>query len=355
MSDATPSFETLTRIIEILAEPKARKLVVMHHNADPDALGSALALQASFPGIQIAAPVGLSKSAKRLLKALDGEVLSRPPYERYDHIVVVDTSSKIQLGDAAARIKDPIVIDHHPYHDTWEDAKHLYVDSNMVACCELVYELIETAGREGYTNVQLNGSGGDVATLEHIGLALMTGIWTDSGGFRHATPRTLQTAADLLSQTGTSISDVLAILEEEQDPRDGRQQAHLKAAKRLATHRIGPLVVATSHVSTHEASAARALTLLGADVAFCVAMKNGDIRASARANKGALTKTSIHLGHILHAAGLRLGMMGGGHAGAAGMNRAATDGKQDGEKPAPTREEIVTVLLEELQKRIAGK
>ncbi len=351
MTDATPSFETLTRIIEILAEPRQSKLVVMHHNADPDALGSALALQAVFPGIQIAAPLGLSSAAKRLLKALDAEVLTRPPYERFDHIVVVDTSSKIQLGEAAARIKNPIVLDHHPYHDTWEDAAHLYVDSNMVACCELVYELIETAGREGYTNTQLGGAASDVATLERIGLALMTGIWTDSGGFRHATPRTLQTAADLLSQTGTSISDVLEILEEDQEPHDGRHQAHLKAATRLVTHQVGPLVVATSHVSAHEASAARALTLLGADVAFCIAEKKGEIRVSARARKSALARTSLHLGHLLNSAGRRLNMMGGGHAGAAGMNFDAKESRRDGNK-MPNREQIIETVLDELGKMV---
>jgi bifunctional oligoribonuclease and PAP phosphatase NrnA len=348
MTDATPSFETLTRIIEILAEPRKSKLVVMHHNADPDALGSALALQAVFPNIQIAAPLGLSRTAKRLLDALDGTVLTKPPYERFDHIVVVDTSSKIQLGEAAKRIKDPIVLDHHPYHDTWEDASHLYVDPNMAACCELVYELIETAGREGYTTTQLNGAASDIATLEHIGLALMTGIWTDSGGFRHATPRTLQTAADLLSRTGTSIADVLTILEEEQEPQDGRQQAHLKAASRLATHRVGPLLVATSHVSAHEASAARALTLLGADVAFCIAEKNDELRASARARKAAITRTGLHLGHLMNAAGKRLNMMGGGHQGAAGMNQDLKRARAEG-TPIPDRQKIIQVLLEELK------
>lgn len=351
MTDATPSFETLTRIIEILAEEKENKLVVMHHNADPDALGSALALQAVFPNIQIGAPLGLSSPAKRLLNHLDGEVLRRPPYERFDHIVVVDTSSKIQLGEAAKRIKNPIVLDHHPYHDTWEDAAHLYVDPNMVACCELVYELIETAAREGYIHVQLGGAGADVATLERIGLALMTGIWTDSGGFRHATPRTLATAAELLSKTGTSISDVLEILEEEQEPADGRQQAHLKAASRLATHRVGPLIVATSHVSAHEASAARALTLLGADVAFCIAEKADEIRVSARARKGAQSRTTLHLGHLLNRVGRRLNMMGGGHSGAAGMNQDTKRARLDG-TPLPTREEIIQAILEELAQMI---
>lgn len=347
----TRSYETLARIIEVLADPALTKLVVVHHNGDPDALGSALALQAVFPGVRIGAPLGLSVPAKHLLAAVDGSVLESPPYEDFDHIVIVDTSSRVQLGEHAERIKEPIIIDHHAYHDTWEDAMLLYVDPNKAACCELVYELIEAASDEELVDFSFTGAGVDVQRLETIGLALMTGIWTDTAGFRHATPRTLQVASALMSQTGTSMGDVLAILEQEPEFHDGKREAHLKAATRMTWQRVGRLTVACSYVSAYEASAARAMTLIGADVAFCVADSKGEIRASGRARRKAIDDSHVHLGHLMNRVGKELGFMGGGHDGAAGMNMPKPEAKARGITP-PEAQVVLDALVKGLREDI---
>lgn len=350
----TRSYETLARIIEILADPSSSKLVIVHHNGDPDALGCGIALQAVFPEVKVAAPLGLSVPAKHLLEAVGGEVLENPRYESFDYLIVVDTSSRVQLGEHAERIKEPIILDHHAYHDTWEDALFLYVDPNKAACCELVYELIETAIEEGLTEFSFAGAGADVAALETVGLALMTGIWTDTGGFRYATPRTLAVASVLLSQTGTSMTDVLSVLEQEPEFHDGKREAHLKAAKRMEWRRVGPLTVATSHVTAYEASAARALTLIGADVAFCVADKSDEIRASARARRTAVEQNGVHLGHLLNRVGKSLGFMGGGHDGAAGMNLPKAEARARGAR-VPGRDEVLAALVAGLEEDLAAR
>jgi nanoRNase/pAp phosphatase (c-di-AMP/oligoRNAs hydrolase) len=344
MPEETRSYETLARIIEILGDPDASKLVVVHHNGDPDALGSALALQAVFPEIKIGAPLGLSTPARHLLDAVGGSVLEKPRYEAFDYIIIVDTSSRVQLGEDAERIKEPIILDHHAYHDTWEDALYLYVDPNKAACCELIYELIEIAADEEMTDFSFSGAGVDIARLETVGLSLMTGIWTDTGGFRHATPRTFQIAANLLSVTGTSMTDVLGVLEREPEFHDGKAEAQLKAAQRLHYERIGGLLVATSHVSAYEAAAARIMTLMGADIGFCVADNNKEIRASGRARREAVASHQIHLGHLMNRVGKELGFMGGGHDGAAGMNLPKKDAERAG-KEIPTPEIVLAALI----------
>ncbi len=352
----TRSFETLARIIEVLSDPAVRKLVVVHHNGDPDALGSALALQAVFPEVQIGAPLGLSNPAERLLAAVKGTVLERPRYEDFDQTVIVDTSSRVQLGEHAARIKEPIILDHHAYHDTWPDALFLYVDPNKAACCELVYDLIETAIAEGFTDFSFTAA--DVATLEKLGLSLMTGIWTDTAGFRYATPRTLHVASALLSQTGLSMDSVLAVLEQEPEFHDGKAEAHLKAAQRVQWQRVGPLLVATSWVSAYEASAAKALTLIGADVAFVAADQGGELRASARARRDAVNKHGVHLGHLLNRVGKTLGFMGGGHDGAAGMNlpkKEATARGADRPTEPVILDALVAGLAEDLGVPVEGR
>ena len=348
----TRSFETLARIVEILADPGVTKLVVVHHNGDPDALGSALALQAAFPQIQIGAPLGLSLPAKALLEAVRGKVLEKPPYDHFDYVFIVDTSNRVQLGDHAALVKEPIIIDHHAYHEEWPDAMYVYVDANKAACCELIYEILESAAGDGLVDFDFAGSGGDPQVLETVGLALMTGIWTDTAGFRYATPRTLQVAANLLSATGISMTDVLAVLENEPEFHDGKAEAHLIAAQRVQWKKVAGLIVATSWVSAYEASAAKAFTLIGADVAFVVSDTNDEIRASSRARRIAVEKHGVKLGHIMNRVGKEFGFMGGGHDGAAGMNLPKKEAKARGVKipeVQPVLDALVAALAEDLR------
>ncbi|MBW3582840.1 MAG: DHH family phosphoesterase [Euryarchaeota archaeon] len=346
------SFETLSRIIETLADESVSKVVVVHHNGDPDAVGSALALQAVFQNIRIAAPLGVSVPARNLLKAVSGEVLERPRYEDFDQVVIVDTSNRVQLGDEMERIKEPIIIDHHAYHEPWPDALFLYVDPNKASCCELVLEIVENAIEERLTDFDFT-AGTDIDRLETVGLSLVTGIWTDTAGFRHANPGTFDSVARLLTATGISIADILTILEQEPEFHDGRREANLKAAQRMEWTEIGDLVVATSHVSAYEASAARALTLIGADVAFCVSDTKDEIRASARARKKAVDDHGVRLGHVMNRVGKRLGFMGGGHDGAAGMNLPKKDAQKKG-ITVPGIEETLKALLEGLREEIGG-
>lgn len=350
----TRSFETLSRILEILADPDSSKLVVVHHNGDPDALGSALALQAVFPEVRIGAPLGLNNVAQRLLDAIGGTVLEKPRFDDFDYLVVVDTSSPVQLGAHAKDVREPIVIDHHAYHDAWADALYVYVDPSKASCCEVVYDLLEQAYTEGHTDFTLDGTCSDIPTLETVGIALLTGIWTDTGQFRHAHPSTFAAVAKLLSATGTSVTDILEILESEPEFHDGKRQAHFKAATRMRWDTIGPVSVAFSHVSAYEASAARALTLLGADVAFCVADTKGEIRASARARKKAVRDQGIHLGDLMNRVGKRLGFMGGGHDGAAGMNLPKAEAKARG-VDVPDIETVLEALAEGLREDLAGR
>jgi nanoRNase/pAp phosphatase (c-di-AMP/oligoRNAs hydrolase) len=97
--------------------------------------------------------------------------------------------------------------------------------------------------------------------------------------------------------------------------------ARLKASRRAKVFRIGRWIVALSHVSAFQASAARALIDLGAHVAVVAGEKNGKTEISLRCTREFHERTSIHLGKdIAKPLGEYLSGMGGGHSTAAGVN-----------------------------------
>ena len=313
--------DQLDRIIKLLAAENGRKLVLVHHNAEPDAVGAAVALRAVFPRVDIAAPLGLNRVADRLVEVLGVPVLARPDPGAYDEVVILDTSSAGQLGPYAPLVRAPIVIDHHEYGQAWPDAKVHFVDASRTSVCEIVYDLLDRASQQKAIRFH-DGENVDVETLETVGLALLVGIYTDTAGFRRASPPSLQSFARILSETGRSMDDVLDVVDGEPGLDRARKLAHLKAAQRLRVESLahGEIVVAISHVGSYEASAAKGLTLLGADVTFVLCQRGRELRLSARARPEVLERFELHLGRLMSQVGAEKGLQGGGHAGAAGLN-----------------------------------
>ena len=97
--------------------------------------------------------------------------------------------------------------------------------------------------------------------------------------------------------------------------------ARLKATRRTRLFKVNQWIIALSHVSAYQASAARALIELGAHVAAVAGTKNEDIEISLRSSLDFFKQTQIHLGRdIAKPLGEYLHGMGGGHATAAGVN-----------------------------------
>ena len=88
--------------------------------------------------------------------------------------------------------------------------------------------------------------------------------------------------------------------------------------------RAGELIVAVTHVGAYEASAARALLDLGADIAIIVSEHGSETRVVARARREVEEKYGVHLGRdIMEELAKRLGGGGGGHSQAAAMSTQA--------------------------------
>jgi nanoRNase/pAp phosphatase (c-di-AMP/oligoRNAs hydrolase) len=95
----------------------------------------------------------------------------------------------------------------------------------------------------------------------------------------------------------------------------------MKACRRAKLLKIGDWIIALSHVSAYQASAARALIDLGAHMAAVAGQRNDNIEISMRCTRDFNAGTGIHLGRdIAKPLGGLLQGMGGGHATAAGVN-----------------------------------
>ena len=89
-----------------------RKVVLVHGNADMDAMGSAYAISKAFPDADIFAPNGIDRITKVVVDKLDVKFLENCDISTYEQVVVVDTSSPEQLEMDQTVPDDAVVIDH---------------------------------------------------------------------------------------------------------------------------------------------------------------------------------------------------------------------------------------------------
>jgi phosphoesterase RecJ-like protein len=304
-----------SQISSLLNSLNARLVVVLcHHNADPDAICSAYALSSllkqSRTGIdvEIGAAHGISRLSKHLLEHLPIDVKTRPSVEEADAIVLVDTNTIQQLDSLAEKVRSSrapiVVIDHHAGHpETEQIAKVCITNEETSSTCEIIYDF--------YKELSLKPG-------ENEAKALFLGIAFDTRHFVLASSATLKNIAELID-SGVNAQETLSLLSLPMD--FSERVARLKASKRTRLFKIGKWLVAFSHVSAYQASAARALIELGAHVAAVAGEKDGALEISLRSSMEFNKDTGLHLGRdVAKPLGEYLHGMGGGHATAAGVN-----------------------------------
>ena len=294
--------EIMLRIVERLkTEPG---IILLHHNADIDALASALALQSAYPSYSIGAFKNISQMSKKLLYFFnDITILQSPEINKYKTIVILDTSTPNQLGIPQELLTDPIVIDHHTRNNDWKTELY-YCDDTKTSCAEIILELLELIN---FNIPQKNA------------LALLIGILTDSGHFKYANLETFKNFTHLLELKNLTMADVMKIIGNQELSDISQRIAHLKGAQRLKFQQFRKYLVAVSQLNSFEASMCKNLILLGADVAFVGAQRDEEIRISGRATNE-LVKNGLHLGKFFQSLAEEISCDGGGHAGAAGIN-----------------------------------
>jgi nanoRNase/pAp phosphatase (c-di-AMP/oligoRNAs hydrolase) len=232
----------------------------------------------------------------------------QPNVEKAELIVLLDTNTIQQLNNIAEKVKNskaPImVIDHHAAHpETQKIAKVCITNEEASSTCEIVYSFFKEMG---------------IGVNENEAKALFLGIAFDTRHFVLANSSTLKSIAELID-AGVNAKEALSMLALPMD--FSERVARLKACRRAKLFKISEWIVALSHVSAYQASAARAIIDLGAHVAVVAGQKNESLEISLRCTHEFAEKTHIHLGRdIAKPLGEYLKGMGGGHSTAAGVN-----------------------------------
>jgi phosphoesterase RecJ-like protein len=306
------SFAEITRILD---ESNAHLVVLLcHHNADPDAICSAYALASLLKHLrqniefEIGAAQGISRLSKHILEYLSIEVKMQPSVEKADAIVLLDTNTIQQLDNLAEKVKSSraplIVIDHHAAHpETEQLAKLCITNEEASSTCEIIYGLFKETG---------------ITASKNDAKALFLGITFDTRHFILASSSTLKIVAELID-VGVNAQEALSMLSLPMD--FSERVARLKACRRVKLFKIENWIIALSHVSAYQASAARSMIEIGAHFAAVAGQKNENVEISLRCAREFHEKTGIHLGKdIAKPLGEYLHGMGGGHATAAGLN-----------------------------------
>ena len=181
------SFSKLKKVLET----GERFLLVAHREPDGDCLGGILALGRvlSLQG----------KSVRMVCYDLPPLVFSfLPGVENikndflsgdFDAIVLIDNGDSKRTGfsDRLFRSSTTLInIDHHPRNDLWKRVNINYANESASSSCELIYNILQ---------------GLEFPLDAKIATCLLTGIFTDTGGFQHSntSDKILDIVADLLS------------------------------------------------------------------------------------------------------------------------------------------------------------
>ena len=176
---------------------KSKKIVILtHESPDGDAIGCSMAVYLALKNIGKEADVVVPEIPKtfNFLPCID-EVKKDSDIERYDLAIALDCSDIKRLNGFSKffeNAKKTIVIDHHSGNTMF--GQHNYVDPVAPACAQILFVIFDYLGIE-ITN--------------EIGTCLITGIITDTGGFKYSnvTSDTFDLAAGLLEK-GVNISEI---------------------------------------------------------------------------------------------------------------------------------------------------
>lgn len=273
-------------------------LYLCHRNADPDALGSAFALKEAIGGT-IGVIEGCDRVASQIARQLDIGFVTNPAGD-FDLVVVVDTSTPAQLNGFP--LKEYAVIDHHTTTSLNDNAV-FYLHRNKSSTAEIVLDVLKIMG---------------APIMGRTAFALMSGIITDTGNFRHATSDSFKAVAELIELSGIEYGEVIDMLSSV--PQDVSMRiAFLKAAQRTMIERVDDWIIVTSQVSSFGGAAASSLISIGADVAFVASKKDDVVKVSARARREA-QNAGVNLAKLMEEISVQFKGTGGGHEGAAGMD-----------------------------------
>lgn len=286
--------------------------IFCHQNADPDSICSAFALKNLIKSqkneqIDIILPNQANSLGKKIINYFDIDIINQP-HDKYDNIFVVDTGSLNQLKPYDEWIKSfkrsIIFIDHHSKDEEISKLSEYYlINEEATSVSEIIYSLYKKNNQK--------------PTLKTIKV-LLCGIAFDSKFFQIGTSSTYKTISELI-ELGAPINEIKRILTNEMD--NSEKIARLKASQRTNIVNVGKWLIVSTEVGSFQASAARGILSLGADLVIVASKEKEKIKASIRSTEKFYYETNLNLGGIFSKElAKEFNGTGGGHSTVAGIN-----------------------------------
>lgn len=173
-----------------------KKIVILtHENPDGDAIGSALGLYGALKQLKKDVDVIIPEYSRCFKFLPFTDKVKTESKAEYDLAIAVDCATEKRLKgfeEYYEKAKVKVQIDHHGVNTMFAD--YNYVDPVEPACAQILAKVLP------YWNIDIT---------KEIGTCLLTGIITDTGGFRHSgvTAETFEFAAWALRK-GINVSNV---------------------------------------------------------------------------------------------------------------------------------------------------
>lgn len=301
-----PQFE---QFITFLRNIQGKVVLIMHSQADPDAVGSAIAvthfIHVVNPDLSIyTLELELSRLGQKLLEITDFQFYSIGINDVKPPVLCLYLDTNAIIPKLISSENQFVILDHHHLVKLESELAYDFRFNSFHATAEIVACLYY------HTKIPLN--------LQVV-KALLAGIIFDTRRFLYADRELFECIDYLLSEYPNAYSEVINYFSSKRS--SSEKMACIKAAQRMKKYQIGDKILLFSHVSSFEAAAARALISLGGDVAVVVAHRKNETRISFRTTPDFPQETGISLAKdIIPALIDQYGGTGGGHDGAAGYN-----------------------------------
>lgn len=185
---------TLDNILEEIKKAETI-LLLTHQTPDGDAIGSTLAMNNALKSIDKKVDM-IIREVPRTFDFLPcrNQIKNDSDIKQYDLAISLDCAdlNRLEGKEYFEQAKKTIVIDHHSSNKMFGDLN--FVNPVSPACCQVLIGMFD------YFNIDIN---------QDIGTCLLTGIITDTGGFKYPgiTAETFEFTAELL-QKDVNVSDI---------------------------------------------------------------------------------------------------------------------------------------------------
>lgn len=175
---------------------KANSIVILtHESPDGDAIGSSLAIYNSLQQLDKKVDVIIPEFSRTFDFLPNSDKIKKEGKQNYDLAIALDCADIKRLNGFAnyfEEAKTTINIDHHGSNTMFAD--YNFVNPDAPACCQILVLVLE------YLGVKID---------KQIGTCLLTGIITDTGGFKYpgTSTETFEFTSWLLG-IGVNVSDI---------------------------------------------------------------------------------------------------------------------------------------------------